>query len=109
VKLATTAIALSDLDHQRNESLTLAMARTGDARDAPPGEAKPILYVKVKFMYSRLLPIRHAIYGMLEHERRLDTDISNLRYNKPTEHAWDWPEDEAAKRRPNVDPNIDLV
>ncbi|KAH8048705.1 intracellular chloride channel [Aureococcus anophagefferens] len=109
VKLASTAIALSDLDHQRNESLTLAMARTGDARDAPPGEAKPILYVKVKFMYSRLLPIRHAIYGMLEHERRLDTDISNLRYNKPTEHAWDWPEDEAAKRRPNVDPNIDLV
>ena len=109
VKLASAAIALSDLDHQRNESLTLAMARTGDARDAPPGEAKPILYVKVKFMYSRLLPIRHAIYGMLEHERRLDTDISNLRYNKPTEHAWDWPEDDHAKRRPNVDPNIDLV
>ena len=94
VKLCSAAFALANLDHQRTESITLACVRGPDPRlAAAPDETKPVLYVKAKFQFSRVLPLKHQIYGLLDVNRKLERDITNLKNGKPLDHDWDWPED----------------
>ena len=62
-----------------------------------PQEAA-VLYVKVQFQYSRILPIKRRIYMLLDEQRKLTHDRTNLRLGKPPEHPWDFPDDVAMKK-----------
>lgn len=98
-RLASVSYPLRDLASQRTESLTLSMTRDGaraDVADAP----RPIAYVKAKFQYSKVLPIKHRVYAILDYERRLRRDITNLRQHKALEFAWDFPGDDFAAGAP---------
>ena len=79
-RVATVSQPLSDLVHQRSEALTLAMTRT-DAPRAPAGRLaglpKPLVYVKLRFQYSKVLPIKHRLFEIRDYQRKLERDVTN--------------------------------
>lgn len=97
-KIGTTAIKLTDLSGQTKRSLTLSVART--PQQLPPGtneqaatasstSASAVLYVNVQFQYSRLIPIKHRIYSIIDTSRKLNRDMQNIRLGNPTEYTWE--------------------
>jgi len=93
-KVASASQALADLAHQRTARLQLAMARSDEeAAKRPPDSSPPILYLKARFQHSKVLPLKHQIYDVLQHQRKLRRDIVNLRHHKPIEFDWPFPED----------------
>lgn len=56
IRRGTTTQVLSDLSNQRKQSLTLSIARPPSTSGIQQDAA--VLYVKVQFQYSRILPIK---------------------------------------------------
>ena len=96
VRRGTTTQVLSDLSNQRKQSLTLSVARPPGQHVGPQEPA--VLYVKVQFQYSRILPIKRRIYMLLDEQRKLTSDRTNLRLGKDPEHVWDFPDDVGLKK-----------
>ncbi|KAH8044623.1 intracellular chloride channel [Aureococcus anophagefferens] len=96
VRRGTTTQVLSDLSNQRKQSLTLSVARPQGQHVGPQEPA--VLYVKVQFQYSRILPIKRRIYMLLDEQRKLTSDRTNLRLGKDPEHVWDFPDDVGLKK-----------
>ena len=97
VRRGTTTQVLSDLSNQRKQSLTLSVARPQGQHVGPQEPA--VLYVKVQFQYSRILPIKRRIYMLLDEQRKLVSDRTNLRLGKDAEHLWDFPDDGVGVKR----------
>ena len=97
VRRGTTTQVLSDLSNQRKQSLTLSVARPPGQHVGPQEPA--VLYVKVQFQYSRILPIKRRIYMLLDEQRKLVSDRTNLRLGKDAEHLWDFPDDGVGVKR----------
>jgi len=89
-KLGTAIIVLSDLSSQLLRSLTIPISHT---IPTGPTDAVAVMYVKAQFQYSKIIPIKHRIYGIVEEERRLTRDIQNIQLGFPPQHKWQFPED----------------
>ncbi|KAJ1454853.1 calcium-activated chloride channel-domain-containing protein [Pelagophyceae sp. CCMP2097] len=88
-RCGSATIPLNDLANQKKQSLTLAISKPAAFGAAAPRPA--VLYCKVQFQYSKILPIKHRIYMLLEEQRKMHRDVTNLQLGKECERAWDFP------------------
>ncbi|KAJ8611263.1 hypothetical protein CTAYLR_004169 [Chrysophaeum taylorii] len=85
---ATTALPLTDLVDQQSHSKTLLLAHSGASRS----DEAAVLYVKARFQFSRIAPLKQRIFTLLDEQRKLKRDIMNIQLDKPLQHDWDFPD-----------------
>lgn len=46
------------------------------------------MYVKAQFQYSKVRPLKDRIYNLLEEQRKLQRDVTNMQLDKDLEYPW---------------------
>ena len=78
----------------------MPMGRTAAEAKKAGEERGPVVYLKARFQHSKVLPLKREIYDILQHERKIRRDITNLKQHKPLERAWDFSSDAVGKADP---------
>ena len=87
-KRGAAKLALQDLLSQKETRKTLSVQRKAkDGSDAKT-QGNAVVYIKAQFQYSKVRPLKDRIYNLLEEQRKLQRDVTNLQLGKELEYKW---------------------
>ena len=91
-KRGAAKLALQDLLSQKETRKTLSVQRKAkDGSDAKT-QGNAVVYIKAQFQYSKVRPLKDRIYNLLEEQRKLQRDVTNLQLGKELEYTWPFPD-----------------
>eukprot|EP00903_Cladosiphon_okamuranus_P010788 g10194.t1 len=74
-RVGTCRVSLRELADQREHDLPLTVLQKANGRWMPSSAR---LYVKVKFMYSKIVPLRNRIYALQDRKRFVEKEMTLL-------------------------------
>ncbi|CAM9423223.1 unnamed protein product [Scytosiphon promiscuus] len=74
-RAGTCRVSLRELADQREHDLPLTVLKKANNRWVP---SPARLYVKIKFMYSKIVPLRNRIYALQDRKRSMEKEITLL-------------------------------
>ncbi|CAM9287451.1 unnamed protein product [Ectocarpus sp. 12 AP-2014] len=85
-RAGTCRVSLRELADQREHDLPLTVLKKANNRWVP---SPARLYVKVKFMYSKVVPLRNRIYALQDRKRSVEKEMTLLQIGGGTGGAGD--------------------
>ncbi len=77
-RLGSCKVGLRELSDQLEKDLPLVVQKKNAAGQWEPTKAR--LYVKLKFMYSKIVPLRNKTYTFKDRLRSIERDIMSIQY-----------------------------
>jgi hypothetical protein len=87
-KRGSAKLSLQDLLSQRPQPKTLGVVRKDKNGQDHARQGKANMYVKAQFQYSKVRPLKDRIYNLLEEQRKLQRDVTNMQLDKDLEYPW---------------------